>query len=167
MQPKTPLLYNWEAIKLFLPYLKLSDMLGSATVSKEWQYNLNKYLKQYFLPEPYSEQAVNAFQTVKLVYNRRLVYREGQTVKQIEFPEICSKVEIGTHAIKLETLEGNIYLVKNDRLSTMTKKDWKDAGIAHKLHSNYESARCIGNYLYLVSGSDIIRYTTTPDELFT
>lgn len=50
MEPKTNLLYNWEAIKLFLPYLKLSDILSSITVSKEWQYNVNKYLKQYFLP---------------------------------------------------------------------------------------------------------------------
>ena len=47
---KNSLLYNWEAIKMFLPYLKLSDMLSSAAVSKEWQYNLNKYLKEYFLP---------------------------------------------------------------------------------------------------------------------
>lgn len=46
IQPQqSNILYNWEAIKLFLPYLKLSDMISSALVSKEWQYHLNKYLK--------------------------------------------------------------------------------------------------------------------------
>ncbi len=137
-------------------------MISSCTVSKEWQYSLNKYLKEYFLPEQYTQLANDGFQAAKLVYNRKVLWREGNTVRDIEFPEICSKAEIGHYVTKFETLEGNTYIVRNDRLATITRKDWKDSSIVYKLQAKFSSARCVGPYLYLVADSQIVRYVTTP-----
>lgn len=92
--------------------------------------------------------------------------RELNTVKEIEFAEICNRVEIGNFASKFETLEGNTFIVKNDKLLTLTKKDWYDSALVFKLPPKFTQARICGNYLYLIHDSQIFRYTSSHENLF-
>lgn len=73
---------------------------------------------------------------------------------------------MGNHATKFETLEGNTYIAKNDRLLTLAKKDWKDPSAVYKLQPGFSYAKCIGNYIYLIGDSQITRYLTSPENLF-
>lgn len=67
---------------------------------------------------------------------------------------------------KFETIEGNIYIARNNKLQTLTRKDWKDANSVYKLESRFKNARCVGSYLYLIGESEILRYNTTADLMF-
>ena len=77
------LLYNWEAIVNVLPYLRLSDLLASATVSKEWNYHLANYIKKVMLSETEADLHSNAFTALKILYYRKIFvhFNDDKTVE--------------------------------------------------------------------------------------
>jgi len=60
------------------------------------------------------------------MYNRKVILRDAEGVKQINFPHICNKIEMGNYATKLENLEGHVYIIRNNILTTIGKKEWNN-----------------------------------------
>ena len=47
---KQNLLYSWEVVHNLFPFLSLSEITSTATLSKEWNYMLKKYVNTSILP---------------------------------------------------------------------------------------------------------------------
>ena len=116
------ILYNWEALIHVLPYLKLSDLLATATISKEWHYHLSNYLKKVLLTSTQSDLHANPFTALKMVYNRTLHY--GDEEKALDFPHIPVCLQMGLSLVCITTMEGVKYVCREGEARDLKKKDW-------------------------------------------
>ena len=149
------MLYNWEAIVNILPYLTLSDILSSATISKEWNYYLTLYIKKVLLTPSQSDLHSNPFKVLKMLYHRKIQLWTPEKTKECKFPDIPSQITVGNVATVISTLDGKKYLGLTSRLSSYSKKNWVNLAMKVKASNIVE---CVGNYLYICEDSTITRY---------
>lgn len=67
---KPNLFYNWDVIQNVGEFLSLKDLLSTATLSKEYNHILKKYVKEHFALE--NNQKQNEFQLLKSLFNRKI-----------------------------------------------------------------------------------------------
>lgn len=104
MESQDNLLENWEAITSFMPYLSITDMLKSSTLSKTWHYNLGQYIQKVLLSSDSLNANIDPFKALKNYYNRDLIILDNNTSKVSRFPFLVEEISVGNIVTAIKTI---------------------------------------------------------------
>lgn len=104
--------YRWEVLDNLGSFLSLKDLLSTATLSKEYNLMLKKYLKDNFNLKGNVNQ--NEFQQLRALFNRRLMLWNKNTQQPYVHPStlILRAISLQEKYSVVHALDGQQKLVK-------------------------------------------------------
>jgi hypothetical protein len=155
------LFYKWDVIQNVGEFLSLKDLLSTATLSKEYNHVLKKYVKEHFALE--NDQNHNEFQQLKLLFNRKIFHYNNKHEKFAKANPsnfIARSIKCQEHYTVVETLDCQFKLVKTHNLLSDKIAELISLPQIYKFVHITE-----GGLLYCAESSKITRYNMNTEAL--